>query len=136
MKRINIWAIVLPLLVLFTVPATAQNPSYLKWREYETEHFIIYYAEGQELTASQSAEVAEKVHSSLVDMYGPTDSKVSIIIKDTEDYANGGAFFYDNKIEISATSLDFEFRSYSNWLWNVVHHELIQMYSMKQAMKT
>ena len=124
------------LILCFTSGAVfAQNPSYLSWREYETDHFIIYYAEGQEFTAYNAAEVAESAHPSLVAMYGPLDTKVSIVVKDTEDYANGGAYFYDNKVEISATSLDFEFRSPTDWLWNVVTHELTHIYSIHQAMK-
>ena len=50
------------MLVLFAATVSAQNPSYLKWREYETEHFIVYYSEGQELTAFQAIAIAEKVH--------------------------------------------------------------------------
>ena len=68
-------------------------------------------------------------------MYGPVDSKISIVIKDDEDFANGGAYYFDNKIEIYATALDFDQRSYSDWLWNVVTHELTHIYSMHQAMK-
>jgi len=113
----------------------AQNPSHLQWRKYESEHYDLYYPEGQEMTAFQALEVAEAVREPLTAMYGPLDSKVAIVVKDTEDFANGGAFFYDNKIEISATNLDFGFRSYSDWLWNVVTHELSHIYSIRPAMK-
>ncbi|MFC1561075.1 peptidase MA family metallohydrolase [Candidatus Latescibacterota bacterium] len=123
------------LLMIFAVTISAQNPVHLIWREYETDHFIVYYPEGQEFTAYQSAEIAEKVHEPLVKMYGPVDSKINIVVKDDEDYANGGAYFYDNKIEISVTSLDYDFRSYSDWLWNVITHELSHIYSIKQSMK-
>ncbi|MHB9027967.1 MAG: hypothetical protein ACYC9O_04310 [Candidatus Latescibacterota bacterium] len=119
----------------FVPPAGAQNPSHLKWREHETEHFVVYYSAGQELTAFRAAEVAEKVRGPLVKMYGEVDSKIHIVIRDDEDYANGGAYFYDNKIEIYATGLDYEFRSYSNWLWNVVTHELTHVYSMRNSLK-
>lgn len=115
--------------------AFAQNPVNQNWRQYATEHFIVYYPEGQELTAFHSIEVAEKVYGALSEMYGPVDSKIRIVIKDTEDFANGGAFFYDNKIEISATNLDYDFRSYTDWLWNVVTHELTHVFSIKQGMK-
>ena len=121
--------------MVYSVPSFAQNPSYLKWREYETEHFIVYYPEGQELTAYQAADIAEKVHEPLVSMYGPLDSKVNVVIQDNEDFANGGAYFYDNKIEISSSWLDFEFRGYSDWLWNVVTHELTHLYSLRKSMK-
>lgn len=135
MKQLFIYAAVLVFFMFFSDNTAAQNPVKEKWREYETEHFIIYYPEGQELTAYQSAEIAEQVRTPLVEMYGPLESKVSIVIKDNEDFANGGAYFYDFKIEISATSLDYEFRSYTNWLWNVVTHELTHIYSIRQSMK-
>jgi len=135
MRRFPIYAVAAALLLTAAVPSHAQNPSHLKWRVYETEHFIVYYPEGQEFTAYNAAEIAERVHGPLADMYGPLDSRVSIVIKDDEDFANGGAYFYDNKIEISATALDYPFRSYKDWLWNVVTHELTHIYSINQSMK-
>ncbi len=124
------------ILLLSTASLMAQNPSQLEWREYESDHFIVYYPEGQEFTASNALEVAEAVHEKLVTLYGSVDSKISIVVKDDEDFANGGAYYFDNKIEISATSLDFDQRSYTDWLWNVVTHELTHIYSMHQSMKT
>ncbi len=129
------FTIALVLVTLFSAPVSAQNPSHVEWREYESEHYLIYYPEGQEFTAFQALRVAEHIHESLVKLYGPVDSKISIVIKDDEDFANGGAYFYNNKIEIYATALDYEFRSYSDWLWNVVTHELTHIYSIKNAMK-
>ncbi len=126
---------VLMAMIILAGPASAQNPTYIEWRQYETDHFIVYYPMGTELIAYSAAEVAEAVQEPLVRMYGPLDDKVRIVIKDTEDFANGGAYFYNNKIEISATSLDYEFRSYSDWLWNVVTHELTHMYSIRRSMK-
>ncbi|MBN1290863.1 MAG: PD40 domain-containing protein [Candidatus Latescibacteria bacterium] len=113
----------------------AQNPTNLKWREYESEHFIVYYPEGQEYTAFKSLEVAEAVHENLASMFGDVDSKISIVIKDEEDFSQGGAYFFDNKIEIWATVLDYDQRSYTDWLWNVVTHELTHIYSIHQSMK-
>ena len=60
---------------------------------------------------------------------------IHIVINDNQDFASGGAYFYENKIEISATPLDFEFRSYQDWLWNVVTHELSHIFSIKRSMK-
>ena len=113
----------------------AQNPSNLSWREYESQHFVVYYPEGEEFTAYNAIEIAEKVYPHLTNMYGAPDSKITIVVKDTEDFANGGAYFYDNKIEISATPLDFEFRSYQDWIWNVVTHELTHIFSIRRSMK-
>jgi hypothetical protein len=122
-------------IVFSQATVNAQNPVNVKWLEYSTEHFIIYYPAGQELTAFQAATVAEKVQGPLSHMYGPIDSKIHIVIRDDEDYSNGGAYYYDNKVEIYATGLDYDFRSYSDWLWNVVTHELTHIYSMHDSMK-
>ncbi len=136
MKRLLFIPSALIVFIAWTVSLWAQNPSHLKWREYESGHFIVYYPEGLEFTAYKSLEVAESVHEHLVRMYGPVDSKISIVIKDQEDFSQGGAYYFDNKIEIWATSLDYDQRSYSDFLWNVVTHELTHIYSMHQSMKT
>ncbi|MFA6472889.1 MAG: hypothetical protein WCU00_12705, partial [Candidatus Latescibacterota bacterium] len=121
--------------ITFPMTGNAQNPVNANWKEFSTEHFIVYYPVGQEFTAYQASVVAEKVRDPLVKMYGPVDSKIHIVIRDDEDYSNGGAYYYDNKVEIYSTSLDYEFRSYSDWLWNVVTHELTHIYSMHDTMK-
>ncbi len=136
MKRPFATIFALCILFAFCLRASAQNPSHLQWREHETESFIVYFPEGQEFTAYRAVDIAERVHGPLVEMYGEVDSKIHIVVRDDEDYANGGAHFYDNKIEIYATGLDYEFRSYSDWLWNVVTHELTHIYSMRRAFKT
>ncbi len=115
--------------------AQAQNPSHLTWRQHTTEHFIVYYPVGQEYTAFRSAEIAEKIRGPLAEMYGDIPSRIHIVIRDDEDFSNGGAYFYDNKIEIYATGLDYEFRSYTDWLWNVVSHELSHLFSLRTSMK-
>ena len=136
MKRFLLSTFMVSILFLTAAFVSAQNPSHLKWMEYESEHFIVYYPEGLEFTATKALEVAEAAHEPLVDMHGPVDSKISIVIKDDEDFAQGGAYYFDNKIEIYATSLDYDQRSYNDWLWNVVTHELTHIYSMHQSMKT
>lgn len=135
MKKVFTLLSFLCVFILSPIIGNAQNPVNANWREFSTEHFTVYYPVGQEFTAYQAADVAEKVQGPLVQMYGPIDSKIHIVIRDDEDYSNGGAYYYDNKVEIYATSLDYEFRSYSDWLWNVVTHELTHIYSMHDTMK-
>ena len=57
---ITIFTIVI--LTVTLTPVSGQNPSYLDWRKYESDHFIVYYPEGQEMTAWYSMEVAEQMH--------------------------------------------------------------------------
>jgi len=63
------------------------------------------------------------------------DSKVSFIIRDVDDVANGAAYFYENRIEILAPSMDFEFRGTHTWLRNVVTHEFTHVVQIQTAMK-
>ena len=72
----------------------------------------------------------------ITSLYNHTpDQKVSFVIKDVDDYSNGAAYFYDNKIEIWAPSLDFDFRGTHNWLRNVVTHEFTHIVQMQTAFK-
>jgi Tol biopolymer transport system component len=124
-------------LQLFSTPASAYNNPTLEWRTIKTEHFEVHYHEGAEWTARQVAEVAEEVHGPLCELYGhEPDLPVHFIIRDTDDYANGAAYFYDNKVEIWATNLEFGYRGTTQWLRNVVTHEYGHIVSIQAAMKT
>ncbi|MDZ7261481.1 MAG: hypothetical protein ONB05_05180, partial [candidate division KSB1 bacterium] len=67
-------------------------------------------------------------------LYEP-DGKVHFIIRDHDDISNGVTYYYDNKIEIWASAMDFELRGTHNWLRNVVTHEFTHMISLGAARK-
>jgi Tol biopolymer transport system component len=108
----------------------------LTWHTIETRHFYVDYHDGEERTAQLVAKIAE-------DMYGPVTSlyhheptqKVSFVIWDNDDYSNGETYFFDNKINIWASNLDFALRGTHNWLRNVVTHEFTHDVQMQTAMK-
>ena len=128
-------------LLLFTASAFAgffeYNHPELKWRSFETEHFFVHYAEGTRTTALIVAKVAEEIYPHVTGLYRyqPPD-KIHFVIRDTDDYSNGGAFFLDNKVEIWASNLDYILRGTSNWLRNVVTHEFTHMISIQKMMKS
>jgi hypothetical protein len=123
-------------LLAFPRASRAYNNTSLKWRTIKTEHFEVHYHEGAEWTARQVAEVAEEVHKPLCDLYQfEPDLPVHFIIKDTDDYANGAAFFFDNKVELWATNLEFGYRGTTQWIRNVVTHEYGHIVSIQAAMK-
>ncbi len=84
----------------------------LKWYNIETEHFnIIFHADaqgnGSGRTGQVVARIAEDIYAPITALYDhEPDTKVAIILKDYEDYSNGAAYFFDNKIEIWSPSLD------------------------------
>lgn len=126
-------------ILLAALPLCAQEEFYhpeLEWRTIETPHFYVNYHEGAERTARVVAKVAEDVYTPVTSLYHhEPDTKVSFIIKDYDDYSNGAAYFYDNKVEIWASALDFDLRGTHNWLRNVVTHEFTHIIQMQTAMK-
>ncbi|MBL7996213.1 PD40 domain-containing protein [bacterium] len=118
----------------------------LNWFTIRTTHFDVHYhdmpvnyhaatAKGPERTAYLVAKIAEEIYGPVTRLYHHKPQRIHFIIRDTDDYSNGGAYYYDNKIEIWASSLDFELRGNHNWLRNVVTHEFTHMISLQAAMK-
>ncbi len=108
----------------------------IDWFTIETEHFLIHYHSGAERTAKVVAKIAEEIYEPITSLYNhKPDQKVNFIIKDYDDYSNGITYFYDNRIEIWASALDFELRGTHNWLRDVVTHEFTHNIQMQVAMK-
>jgi len=132
---------VIILCAIFILPSSAfsqeeaPHPE-LSWRTIETEHFFVHYHDGAERTARVVAKIAEDIFPPVTAFYDhKPDQKVSFIIKDYDDISNGAAYFYDNKIEIFAPSMDFELRGTHNWLRNVITHEFTHIIQIQTSMK-
>ena len=123
-------------LIIFIPPLMAQDPYFyshpeLDWYTFETEHFIIHFHQGTQRTANIVAKIAEEIYGPVTRLYQfEPEDKIHFVIKDTDDYSNGGAFFFDNKIEIWAENLDYVMRGTRNWLRDVVTHEYTHMISI------
>lgn len=114
---------------------TPNHPE-LDWRTLETEHFLIHYYDATERTARVGAVIAEEIYTPVTSLYEMEfDSKIHLIFKDTDDFSNGAAYYYDNKIVIWALPLDFELRGSHNWLRDVITHEFTHIVQLNAAMK-
>jgi len=130
---------VLIFLFLASASASAQedfpHPE-LSWSTIESEHFFVHYHDGAERTARVVSKIAEDIYEPVTTLYNhKPDQKVSLIIKDYDDISNGAAYFYDNKIDIFAPSMDFELRGTHNWLRNVITHEFTHIIQIQTTMK-
>lgn len=127
------------LVVVCALEVTAQSNALhteLEWRTIETEHFLVHAHEGALRTATAVAAVAESVYAPVTGLYGhEPDQKVSIVVRDHDDYSNGAAYFFDNRIEIWAPAMDFELRGIHPWIRNVVTHEFVHIVQLQTAMK-
>jgi Tol biopolymer transport system component len=136
-KPARLWCALLTLMGVTS--AQAQDEFYhpeLSWRTIETDHFYVHYHTGAERTARVVAKVAEDIYAPVTTLYHhEPDGKVSFVIKDYDDFSNGGAYFFDNKVEIWASSLDFDLRGTHNWLRNVVTHEFTHIVQIQTSLK-
>jgi hypothetical protein len=132
-------AAVLLLLLPVTSRLAAQedfNHPELVWKTIETAHFFVHYHEGAERTGRTVAKIAEDIYEPVTSLYDHKPSeKVSFVIRDYDDISNGAAYFFDNKIELYAPSMDYEFRGTHNWLRNVVTHEFTHIVQIQTSMK-
>ena len=112
------------------------NHPEINWRTFETENFHIHFYESTEGTAREGAYVAEKIYPYITNLYEyRPKQKTHIIFLDTDDISNGAAYYYDNKILIWASPMDFELRGSHRWLQNVITHEYAHIVSLQKSMK-
>lgn len=113
------------------------NHPELEWSTFETEHYFVHFHQGTQRTAELVGKIAEDIYIPVTKFYDYEPSgKIHFIIRDTDDYSNGGAYFFDNKVEIWAQNMDYIMRGTKNWLRDVVTHEFVHMISIQKLIKT
>ena len=87
------------------------NHPQLNWQELETDHFIICFHDETKRSAVEALDIVEKIYDKITNLYDfYPERKSYIVIQDVDDYSNGAAYFYDNKIIIWAKPLDYDLR--------------------------
>ena len=112
------------------------NHPELDWKTIETDHFRIHFYAETEQSAREGATVAERIYPFVTKLYQyePFD-KTDIVFTDVDDISNGAAYFYDNKIIIWTSPLEFELRGSHRWFQNVITHEFTHIVSIQRAQK-
>ncbi|MBK7230557.1 MAG: PD40 domain-containing protein [Ignavibacteriales bacterium] len=126
------------LVLIFSINLFAQFTEFhpeLDWFTIKGEHVEVHFHEGAERTAQTVLKIADEVWDPICTLYDYQPDKVHYIIKDIDDYSNGATYFFDNKIEIWTSALDFDLRGAHNWLRNVISHEFTHMVQIQSAMK-
>jgi hypothetical protein len=122
--------------LLLQAQPVAYNHPQLVWKSLESEHTVVHIHEGLEELGQVAVTVLEDVWEPVTSLYGyEPDTRLHVIFYDTDDYSNGGAYYYNNKIIIWATSLDFDLRGQHNWLRNVLTHEFVHIIQLGAARK-
>ncbi|MBN2036160.1 MAG: PD40 domain-containing protein [Chitinispirillaceae bacterium] len=102
-----------------------------------TEHYIVVFDDGNEFFANEAITVAEEVWDELALAYNVFEDyqKIYVYILDPGDNANGYAIPAKNTVTIYTTNLNAGIRGTSNWIRNVMTHELAHVFSIKAASK-
>ncbi|MDP2303619.1 MAG: biopolymer transporter Tol [Ignavibacteria bacterium] len=108
----------------------------LDWFTIKGKNVEVHYHNGAERTAKIVAKIADEVWGPITSLYEFEPEKVHYVIKDIDDYSNGATYFFDNKIEIWTSALDFDLRGSHNWLRNVISHEFTHMVQIQASLKT
>ena len=108
----------------------------LDWFTIKGKHVEVHFHDGAERTAQTILKIADEVWDPICSLYGYEPDKVHYVVKDIDDYSNGATYFFDNKIEIWTSALDFDLRGAHNWLRNVISHEFTHMVQIQAAMKS
>ena len=112
------------------------NHPELDWKTMETENFIICFHQGTERSAGEVASIVEIIHNDVTSLYDfIPETKTTIIIEDVDDYSNGGAYYFDNKIIISGKPMDYDLRGAHRWLQDVITHEYTHIVQLGASMK-
>ncbi|HET54527.1 MAG TPA: biopolymer transporter Tol [Ignavibacteria bacterium] len=123
---------------ILTLSISAQYNEYepdYEWLTIERKNISVHYHPEAERSAMVVAKIAEEIWEPITMLYRYEPDRVHYVIKDIDDYANGATFFFDNKIEIWASSLDFDLRGTHHWLRNVISHEFTHMVQLQAGMK-
>lgn len=107
----------------------------LNWKTFESKYATVLYHEPLEKMAKRMAAVYDSIYVPVCEVYQYYPSRQTLILKDTDDYSNGAAYFFDDKIEIFATALDFPLRGNHRWLEDVISHEFTHIVQIQAAMK-
>ena len=100
------------------------------------EHIEVKFQAEAKRNAEVGAKYADEVWGPITSLYQYEPDVVHYVIKDIDDYSNGATYFFDNKIEIWTSALDYDLRGTHNWLRNVISHEFTHMVQIQGAMKT
>ncbi len=135
MRKLS-WTLFFILLLSFNSFAqfTEFHPE-LEWYTIKGKHCMVHFHKGAERTARVVAKIADEVIGPLTSLYDYDPGIINYVIKDIDDYSNGATYFFDNKIEIWTSALDFDLRGAHNWLRNVISHETTHMVQIQSAMK-
>jgi len=121
------------LAALFINQVHAFNHPEIQWKTVSTEHFTINYYDKTEPAVYATWKIAEEAFAAIAPLYNYAQSeKMTISIAEYDDYSNGFAEWLSGSILIWLPDAQFDLRSNTTWLRNVITHEMAHIISLDQ----
>jgi hypothetical protein len=127
------------LVVLWTVPldgAARYDPA-LRFRTLTTEHFVVYFHQGEERLAARLAAIAEETWTNLRPSLGlSVQKRTHVVLVDQSELANGSAFPlpYNTIVVTAASPAGSEFIGHTDdWLRLVFTHEFAHILHLDRS---
>ncbi len=107
------------------------------YRTLTTPHFQVMFPKGYGQLALRAARIAEDTRPFLVQRYDwEPDGRISIVIDDQTDYANGSASITPNKVitlYVTAPTRVSGLEDMDDWLCTVIQHEMAHIFHLDMA---
>lgn len=136
MKSLSLFIFFIFLISSNSFPQFTEYHPELDWYTIKGKHCEVHFHEGAERTAKVVAKIADEIWEPITSLYQYEPDITHYVIKDIDDYSNGATYFFDNKIEIWTSALDFDLRGTHNWLRNVISHEFTHLVQIQASMKS
>ncbi|HEY5746892.1 MAG TPA: hypothetical protein VIU12_12495 [Chryseolinea sp.] len=110
----------------YTTPATVldNNPSSIKWRQVNTEHFRVLYPVGFDEQAQRVANTLERIHDPEAKSMGSSPRKISIVLQNQSSISNGFVSILPRRSEFyTMPPQDYNFLGTNDWLNMLMSHE-------------
>ncbi len=118
---------------MLLILAQLKLPPDLKFRTYETRHFLIHYHRGTEGWVPRVAYVAESLYSLYSRTFGWSPDKVNLVLIDAYDFSNGFSTpFPENTVTLYLQPPVGEpyFGSMEGWIEDLLSHELVHTFHL------
>jgi len=131
-NKYNVVVIILTVLSGINVYAQYNHPE-LRWSVLETAHFRIIYHQNMEITAQNTAQIAEETYYKFKQEFNIDDfEKTDIIISNYEDVSNGLATPLGQKIFLYTQDYAKYTTGPEHWLPRVFKHEFAHIATFKK----
>ncbi len=110
------------------------NSPELRWKTFETDHFIIHYYDEVEWTARKVASIADEIYVQVTELYEhKLKTKTNIVVRDDHDLSNGFAVYNLGWVTIWASPSTLSLRGRHDWVRGVLTHEFAHVVSLEAS---